>query len=115
VSAGVLDVQVYPVLVLLGQGTLPGIVRPGPSGHLAAPVRRRSHNNPHRRSVFRLCRTGWPASLQHLHRRSLNRGDPASGEIRSCQLAAGGPCDKAIFSLGEIFCLAVGFAAGRPV
>jgi hypothetical protein len=55
--------------------------------------------------------TGWPGPVPPLHRMSNESVPPVPGEFRFCHLAAGGLCDKAVFTLGENFFLAARFVA----
>jgi hypothetical protein len=61
--------------------------------------------------TFPIGGTGWPGPVPQLHRMSNESVLPVSGEFRFCHLAAGGLCDKAVFTLGEIFFLAARFVA----
>jgi hypothetical protein len=51
----------------------------------------------------RLRRAGWRGSLPPPHRASKDRGLPALGEIRPCQPAAGGLCDRSVFARDDFF------------
>jgi hypothetical protein len=53
--------------------------------------------------TFPIGGTGWPGPVPQLHRMSNESVLPVSGEFRFCHLAAGGLCDKAVFTLGENF------------
>jgi hypothetical protein len=64
---------------------------------------------------FSIGRTGWPRPVLQLHRSSKDCVPPGNGKVRSGHIAAGGPCDKAVFTLGEIFFPCGGFRGRNTI